>query len=273
MGKRINLGSRILLILISLVFASPLIWLALSSIKPPNQIFLQPPKWIPNPATVDNYIQAVKAIPFFVYLKNTVIISVCSTIGVVLSSITPAYALSRMKFRGRGVLLSILLATMFLPYPAIMVPTYLIFAKLGWTGTFLPLIAPSFLGDAFSIFLLRQFFIRLPGELLDAGRVDGANDFQVIRYIVFPLSAPAIATVAVLNFTFMWSDFVRPLLYLNDSSLYTLSIGIQEYQSHHATSWHLVLAATVIFMLPIFLTFWAAQRTFISGLTLGSVKE
>jgi multiple sugar transport system permease protein len=273
MGKRVNVSSRILVILISFAFAAPLIWLVLSSFKPPNQIFLQPPKWIPNPATIDNYIQAVTTIPFFVYLKNTIIISVCSTIGVVLSSITPAYALSRLKFRGKGILLGILLATMFLPYPAIMIPTYLIFAKLGWTGTFLPLIAPSFFGDAFSIFLLRQFFIRLPGELLDAARVDGANDFQVMRYVVIPLSGAAIATVAVLNFTFMWSDFVRPLLYLNDSSLYTLSIGIQDYQSHHATSWHLVLAATVIFILPIFITFWAAQRTFISGLTLGSVKE
>jgi multiple sugar transport system permease protein len=272
-GKRINLSSRIFLIVIAFAFASPLIWLVISSFKPPNQIFVQPPKWIPNPASFDNYIQAVQAIPFFVFLKNTIFLSVVSTIGVVLSCITPAYALSRMKFRGRDILLAILLATMFLPYPAVMIPTYLIFAKLGWTGTFLPLIVPSFLGDAFSIFLLRQFFIRLPGDLLDAARVDGASEFQVVKNVVFPLSAPAIVTVAVLNFTFMWSDFVRPLLYLNNSSQYTLSIGIQEYQSHHATSWHLVLAATVIFMLPIFLTFWAAQRTFISGLTLGSVKE
>lgn len=241
MGKRLNWSSKVLVILIAIVFASPLIWLVLSSGKPPNQIFLQPPKWIPDPVTINNYIQAVKAIPFFVYLKNTIIISVCSTIGVVLSSVTPAYALSRMKFRGANLLLGILLATMFLPYPAIMIPTYMIFAKLGWMGTFLPLIAPSFFGDAFSIFLLRQFFIRLPGELLDAARVDGANDFQLIRYMVIPLSAAAIATVAVLNFTFMWSDFVRPLLYLNNSALYTLSIGIQDYQSHHATSWNLCL--------------------------------
>jgi len=269
----VKLARRLGLILLTLLFASPIFWVVLSSLKPEDQIFLQPPKWIPDPINFSNYIQAVERIPFFLYLKNTVFISTFSTIGVVASSITPAYALARMKFRGREILLPILLATMFLPFPAIMIPTYLIFAKLKWTGTFLPLIVPSFLGDAFSIFLLRQFFIRLPGDLLDAARVDGANEWQIIRHVVFPLSGAAIATIAVLNFTFMWSDFLRPLLYLNETSQYTLSIGIQNYQAHHQTSWHLVLAATVIFITPIFLTFWVAQRTFISGLTLGSVKE
>jgi multiple sugar transport system permease protein len=123
-------------------------------------------------------------------------------------------------------------------------------------------------GDAFSIFLLRQFYIRLPGELLDAARVDGADELQILGYVVIPLSKAAIATVAVLNFTFMWSDFVRPLLYLNETERYTLSIGLENYQEHH-----LALSATVLFMIPIFLTFWAAQRTFMSGLTLGSLKE
>jgi multiple sugar transport system permease protein len=273
MGKHVKLAGRAGLILLTLVFASPILWMFLSSLKPPDQIFLQPPKWIPDPISFSNYIQAVKAIPFFLYLKNTIFISTLSTIGVVVSSVTPAYALARMKFRGKGILLPILLATMFLPFPAIMIPTYLIFAKLKWIGTFLPLIVPSFLGDAFSIFLLRQFFIRLPSDLLDAARVDGASELQIIRYVVIPLSGAAIATIAVLNFTFMWSDFLRPLLYLNEASHFTLSIGIQSYQAHHATSWHLVLAATVIFILPIFITFWTAQRTFISGLTLGSVKE
>jgi multiple sugar transport system permease protein len=273
MGKRVKWTRRVGLIVYTIIFALPLIWLLTSTLKLPNQIFMQPPQWIPNPITFNNYIQAVKVIPFFTYLKNTIIISVFSTIGVVLSSITPAYALARMNFRGKRLAFYILLGTMFLPFPAIMIPTYLIFSKLGWTGSFLPLIVPSFVGDAFSIFLLRQFYIRLPGELLDAARVDGADELQILGYVVIPLSKAAIATVAMLNFTFMWSDFVRPLLYLNETERYTLSIGLENYQEHHATSWHLALSATVLFMIPIFLTFWAAQRTFISGLTLGSLKE
>jgi len=273
MGKYLKYYQRLSLVVIAIIFISPILWVLISSFKPADQIFLQPPEFLPKSLTFNNYIEAVKTIPFFVYLKNTILISSISTIGVVASCITPAYALARIKFRGRNLLFIVLLATMFLPFPAVMIPTYLIFAKLHWTGTFLPLLIPSFFGDAFSIFLLRQFFIRLPEDLLDAARIDGASEWQIVRRIIFPLSRAAIVTVAVLNFAFMWADFFRPLLYLNKTSLYTLSIGIQNYQSHHQTSWHLVLAATVIFIAPIFLAFWFAQRAFISGLTLGSVNE
>jgi len=272
-GRRIEWIGWAALLGFTFIFALPLIFLVSSSLKLPSKIFIQPPEWIPNPITFENYYQATKVIPFFLYMKNTIIISVLATIGTVLSCITPAYALAKMSFRGRRLLFSILLATMFLPYPVVMIPTYLIFAKLHWTGTFLPLIVPSFMGDAFSIFLLRQFFIRLPTELLDAARVDGANELQILGLVVMPLSKAVLATVAVLQFTFMWSDFLRPLLYLNDTHQYTISIGLQNYQAYHTTSWHLVLAGTVIFITPIFLIFWVAQRTFVSGLTLGSLKE
>ncbi len=204
---------------------------------------------------------------------NTFVYAGLSTVGVLLSSIPAAYALSRIRWRGRGVAFVLVLATMMLPTQVTIVPIYVMFAKLHWVGTLAPLIVPNFFGDAFSIFLLRQFFLTIPADYADAARVDGAGEWRTLLSVMVPLAKPAIAAVGLFSFLYAWNDFFGPLLYLGErQENWTLSVALSQFRGVYHVQWNLTMAATVLFMLPAVLIFFAAQRVFIEGVTLTGVK-
>ena len=194
-------------------------------------------------------------------------------VGAVISNSLIAYGFARLRWPGRDIFFAITLATMMIPFPVLMVPMFGLFRELGWVGTFLPLWVPACFGSAFSIFLLRQFFLTIPRELSDAAVVDGCSEFQVFRHIIVPLAKPALAVVALFQFLFTWNDFLGPLIYLTDQRMFTLSLGLQFYQSQHGgTEWHLLMAASTIIVLPIIVLFFFTQRTFIQGVAVTGMK-
>jgi multiple sugar transport system permease protein len=203
-----------------------------------------------------------------------VIYSVLATVGVIVSSVPVAYALSRMRWRGRQATFLVVISTMMLPAQVTIVPLFIIFTRLHWVGTLAPLIVPTFFGDAFSIFLLRQFFMTIPEELVDAARVDGASEFQIMWHVIVQLAKPAIAAVGLFQFLYAWNDFFGPLIYtLNNSKIWTLAVGLQQFTTtHRGTIWNLQMAASVLFMMPVIVLFLFAQKAFIEGVTLTGVK-
>lgn len=267
-----TLASHATLVLLGLLFALPFYWLVSTALKPDEQLFQMPPAWIPNPPKWENFPKALTYIPFAQYTWNTLKIAGLNVLGIVISCSLVAYSLAKIPWRGRNLLFLSLLATMILPAQVTMIPTFAIFKTLGWIGTVLPLTVPSFFGSAFSIFLLRQFFLTIPNELSDAARIDGCSEFDIYRRIIMPLSKPALATVGLFTFIGSWNDFLGPLMYLTDERTYTLSLGLQRFVSQHGAEWSLLMAASTVMTLPIIILFFFAQRTFIQGVTLTGIK-
>jgi multiple sugar transport system permease protein len=229
---------------------------------------------IPHPFQWRNYIDIFKEEPFFRYGWNTFVYAGLATVGVIVSSVPVAYALSVIKWRGQRAVFLLVISTMMLPSQVTIVPLFLFFKHLGWVGSLKPLIAPAFLGDAFSIFLLRQFFLTIPSELVDAARVDGANEFQIMWHVVVKVAKPAIAAVGLFQFLYAWNDFFGPLIYsLNNDKIWTLSVGLQQFTTiHRGVQYNQQMAASVVFILPVILLFLFAQKAFIEGVTLTGVK-
>ncbi len=274
-----KMGSSVLnhsmLLLISLLFVIPFVWLVLTSLKPEAQVFTDPLQWIPQPFQWSNYRDALThpSFPFFRLLSNTLFYAGTSTIGIVYSSALVAYGFSRIKFWGRDILFLITISTMLLPAAVMLIPRYVLFFNLGWVGSYAPLIVPHFLGNAFNIFLLRQFMLSVPWELSDAARIDGANEFVIFQKIVLPLVRPALIVVAIFHFMFTWNDFFEPLIYLNDPEQYTLVLGLYAFQTNRARIvWSLMMAAAVTVTIPLIGLFFAAQRYFVEGISLTGSK-
>jgi multiple sugar transport system permease protein len=205
-------------------------------------------------------------------LRNTLIIAVSSTVGAVVSCSLVAYSLSRINWPGRQWLLLLTIATLMLPFQVTLVPLFIVFKKLGWVGDFRPLILPAFFGNAYYIFLLRQFFMTIPMELSDAARIDGAGERRIFWSIILPLVKPALATIVIFEFIRQWRDFLYPVIYLSDQNLYTLSLGLQKYSSEYGREWGLLMAASVLITMPIILLFFFTQKTFVQGITLTGIK-
>lgn len=209
----------------------------------------------------------------WIYLKNTLIICTLGVAGTVLSSSLVAYSLARIPWRGRGVLFALTLATMMVPFPVLMVPLYTLFKSFGWIGTLLPLWVPYCMGTGFNIFLLRQFFLTIPRDLSEAARIDGCSEFGIYLRVILPLSKPALAVVALFHFLFSWNDFMGPLLYLTRPEDYTLSLGLQAFQSQQGgTDWSSLMAASTLICLPIIVLFFFTQKTFIKGIATTGIK-
>lgn len=259
---------------IAVLFVIPFMWLVVTSLKPLNQVFTDPPRWIPEPILWQNYVEALTspAFPFLRLLRNTLFYAGVSTFGIVLSSAIVAYAFARLEFWGRDFLFGITLATMMLPGIVMLIPTYILFRQFGWVGTYAPLIVPHFLGNAFNIFLLRQFMLTVPWELTDAAYVDGASEFTILWKIMLPLVKPALLVVAVLHFMYAWNDFLGPLIYLDEASEYPLVMGLYAFQTRFGVQWHLMMAATLSVTFPLIVLFFVAQRYFIEGITLSGLK-
>ncbi len=211
---------------------------------------------------------------FWVYFKNSLVIAFFSIVGTLLSNTPVAYAFARLKFPGRNILFVLILSTMMLPIQVTIIPIYLFFNDfLHWGNSFLPLIIPTFFANAYDVFLLRQFFRTIPEEMCDAARVDGASEWQIFTQIVLPLSTPVLATVSVFTFLWAWNDFTGPLLFLTSPSNFTMSLGLQDFQSQHTMIWNQLMAASVVFSVPIIIAFVFAQKTFIQGIKLTGSKE
>jgi len=264
--------AHLVLIVASIFFVIPFVWLVSTSLKPLTQIFTFPPEWIPRPFQWDNYVRATEYIPFFTYLKNTVVITVVSTLGVVLTCPLVAYSFAKLRWKGRNVLFVVTIAVMMIPGQVTMIPLFLIFNKMGWVGTPLPLIVPAFFGVPFSIFLMRQFFMGLPDTLRDAAKIDGAGEFRIYWQIMVPLARPAILAIGLFQFMGAWTDFLGPLLYLTDEHQYTMSLGLQQFQNQKGTEWGLMMAVSTMMTLPIIVMFFFMQRTFIQGITFSGIK-
>jgi len=261
-----------MLILVSMVFVIPFIWLVSSSLKSDQEIFLNRLRWLPENLKWENYKEAIRYIPFFRYLLNTLLICFGNVVGAVLSCSLVAYGFSRIKWYGRDFLFLVLLCTMMLSGVATMIPVFRIFRALGWIGTFLPLIFPSFLGSAFFIFLLRQFFLGIPRELGEAAIIDGCTEPGIYARIILPLAKPALLTVALFTFLWNWNDFMGPLIYLTDNSKYTLAVGLQQFLGQHDAEWSKLMALSFLMTLPVLVLFFFTQRTFIKGIALTGLK-
>lgn len=259
---------HVLLAAAAVTFVFPMLWMLSTSLKPIEETMVFPPQWIPDTIQWKNYAETVEYIPFFQYTKNTIVVCVLSAIGTTLSSALVAYSFTRLEWPGRDLLFGLTLATMMVPFPVLMVPLYGVFRSLDWIGTLKPLWAPTFFGSAFNIFLLRQFFLRIPKSLPEAMTLDGASELQIFWRVYLPLSRAPLAVVAFFQFIYTWNDFLAPLLYLTDQDTFTLSLGLQFYQSQlGGTQWHYLMAASFITTLPIVLLFFFMQRTFLQGLS------
>jgi len=261
------------LVFFSGFFVLPWVWMISTSLKNPQELAVWPPIWIPNPIRWDNYVSAFRQAAFAQYVINTLIVAVPSVIGAVLSNALVAYGFARVRWPGRDIVFAVVLATLILPGFVTFIPLYIIFRKLNWINTYLPLVIPAWLGSPFFIFLLRQFFMGLPLELSDAARVDGASEFGIFWRIILPLARPAIAVVALFEFIGSWNAYFGPLIYLNDKAKYTISLGIANMQTSYGfMNFAWIMAATVMSVFPIIVLFFFAQRTFIEGIALTGLK-
>jgi len=263
---------HLVLILISVMWVLPLAWMVSTSLKTDAQVFTWPPQFIPRPVRFENYPRALSYVPLALYARNTIYVCIGTVIGSLFSCPLVAYGLARIPWKGRNVLFTLTLATMMLPFQVIMIPLFVMFRRIGWINTWRPLIVPSFFGSAFYIFLLRQFFMGIPQDLVDAARIDGATEFGIYSRIVLPLVRPALAVVALFEVLARWGDFLAPLIYLNESKKYTISLGLQQYRSEHSTEWGYLMAASTMVTLPVIILFIFTQRTFIEGITLTGIK-
>jgi len=276
-----QIATYIALTLISALAVIPLLWMFFTSLKPDSQIVEMPPTWMPHQFVWRNYRLAVssESTHFPLWTRNTLIIALLAAVGTTFSSAVVAYGFARIRFPGRGALFAVMLSTMMIPFPVTMVPLFTIFVWLGkhtpfeWIGTSKPLWVPAWFGSAFSIFLLRQFFITIPDELSEAARIDGCSEWGIFWRIMLPLSRPALSVVALFTFMWAWRDFLGPLIFLQLPTQYTLSLGLQTFQSQHGnTPWNQLMAASVLIILPVLVLFFIAQKTFIEGIATTGMK-
>ena len=249
-------------------FIAPFLWMISTSLKTQPQIYTFPPVVFPFPPQWQNYVEAMKFAPFGRYYVNSLFICTCVVIGTLFSNTLIAYGFSRLKWIGLDVVFVIVLATMMLPGQVTMIPVYVIFRKLGWIGSYLPLIVPAFLGNAYFTFLLRQFFRGIPFELSDAARIDGCNELGILWYVILPLSKPALVTITLFSFIWTWNDFLGPLIYLHDQELFTVTLGLQSFISRYWTPMNLLMAASAVAIIPVLIIFIYAQRFFIEGISI-----
>lgn len=263
----------ILLTVGGLIYLIPFYWMFRSSLMDQAQIFEMPPIWVPSPVRFDNFTEALTVLPFSRFFLNTGVIVLFSTVGIVLTSSISAFSFSRMKWPGRDKAFALILSGMMLPHYVTLIPTFLGWKFLGAVGTNLPLIIPSWLGGgAFYIFLLRQFYMTIPKELDEAAYVDGAGYFTIFSRIILPLTKPALIVVALFSFLHSWNDFLAPVIYLNDISNYTLTLGLALFSGMYNAQWNLMMAASAVVALPAIIVFLIGQKYFIEGVSLTGIK-
>lgn len=269
-GQRIVLYAT--LVILSVIFLMPLVWLITTSLKSQGEVFAHPPVWLPETLRWENYQDAVNRAPLWTWLRNTATVAVLAVIGNVLTSSLVAYGFARLEFPFKGPLFILLLSTMMLPDVILLVPQFILFRQFGWIDTLLPLVVPPFFGGgAFNIFLVRQFYLTIPRDFDDAARLDGASNWQIWRQIMLPLSAPALTAVAIFSFVHHWNDFMGPLIYLQSEDKKTLALGLRAFISPTDASWNISMAASMFLVVPVLVIFFFGQRYFIRGVAMTGI--
>lgn len=257
---------------IVVVYLVPLLWMVSSSFKSNSEIFTLPPTAVPEDVRFSNYAEVTTVIPFWTYFGNSVMVAGLATLGTLVSCSLVAYAFSRLPGRGVKPLFFVVLATIMLPSVVTLVPQYLLFRELGWVGTYLPLIVPSWLGSglsgAFSIFLLRQFFLTIPADQVEAARIEGAGPLRTLVQVILPQAKPALAVVAIFDFLAHWNDLITPLVYLTSPEQYTLPQGLAAFQGFYVTEWNLLMAGSTLAIVPVLVLTLAAQRLMDRGIVV-----
>ncbi|WP_317915572.1 carbohydrate ABC transporter permease [Enterococcus faecium] len=265
--------SYVLMTVIGIILIIPLLWMVFTSLKPMEEIVRYPPTFFPEKIVWENYLDTIAAFPFWRYARNTLFITVLVVIGNVLSNSFIAYGFAKLDFPGKKLMFALVLSTMMIPGFVTMIPQYVLFSKIGWVGTYLPLIVPSFFGNAFNIFLMRQFYLSINNELIEAAEIDGANHLYIWSHLMLPLTKPALITIAINSFNAAWNDFLGPLLYIQDQEKYTLQIGLQVFQNQATTQWNYLMAGATLVLIPTILLFFFAQRYFIEGMDLTALCQ
>lgn len=263
-----------LLISASFIFLLPFYWLVVSALKTNSQIFARPMQWWPDHVQWRNLPDTItySAFPYFRFLWNSIYYAGAVTIGTVLSCTAVGYGFARLRFPGRNLLFAITLGTMMVPPIVTFIPTYVLFAKANLTGTYAPLILPYFLGNAFYIFMMRQFFMGVPWDLSDAARLDGAGEFRIFWQVMLPLVRPAVMVVAVFSLLYTWHDFFGPLIYLQDRDTFPLSLGLFAFRSQRTSEWGLIMMGSILTTLPLIVVFLFTQRYFLQGVRMTGLK-
>ncbi|MGO2311547.1 carbohydrate ABC transporter permease [Brachybacterium tyrofermentans] len=266
--------SRLVMLIVLLLFSLPLYWMLISALKSPEELAQFPPTLFPNELRFQNFVDAVTVMPFWTFFRNTAIITISVVVFSVVSNFIVAYGFSCIEWPGRNKVFFIVLATLFLPFPVTLIPMFDMWAGLGFVNTWVPLIAPALFAGGFFTFLLRQFMLQTPKDMMDAARVDGASEWSIAWRIVFPTARPAVTVIAIFAAVGTWNDFMGPLIYLQDESKQTLSIGMQVFRSVNSQDiqFNLLMAASFLVLLPLVILFFMFQRYFISGITLGGFK-
>jgi multiple sugar transport system permease protein len=268
-----SLGKHTVLIVVSAMFALPLVWMAGTSLKSATQALAIPPEWWPHPFVWANYPDLFGALPYFRFFWNTFLYAAITIVGVCASSSLVAYGFSRLRWPGRDTLFYVMLMTMILPFACTLIPLFVMYKRFGWIGTYLPLEVPTFFGSSvFSTFLLRQFFMTIPNSLSEAARIDGANEFYIFSRIILPLAKPALASIILFQFVYCWNDYLGPLVYISNTNSYPLSLGLSLILGDYTTNWAWVMAGATAATAPIVILFFLTQRTFIQGITLTGQK-
>jgi multiple sugar transport system permease protein/sn-glycerol 3-phosphate transport system permease protein len=269
-----SIATMVILLIGAVFILIPFFWMISTSLKKAGDVYIAPPQWIPAEPQWENYVTAVTRLNYGVHATNTAIIVVFVMIGTLFSSSFAAYGFSRLRAPGRDAIFMVLLGTMMLPGAVTLVPTYLMFNSIGWVNTFLPMIVPAFFGNAFFVFLTRQFYITIPKELEESAMMDGATVYQIWWYIMLPLSGPILATIAVFTFVATYNDFFTPLIYISDESKRTIAVALTYFQGSPriGPQMHLLMAAVTMSIVPPIVLFIAAQRYFVRGIVMTGIK-
>ena len=271
-----TLLSYLLLLIFSLITIFPFLWMVITTFKSRGAIFSLPPQLYPDllfkEGMWDAYVTVLTKYNFLRYTANSFFVAGMASIGQLITASLAGFAFARMKFRGSALLFAILLSTTIIPVEAIIIPEFLLMAKLDWLDTYLPLIVPSFLVASFGTFMLREFFASIPDELVEAAVLDGASTFRIYASIFLPLSIPAMTTLFLIAFIHNWNDLLRPVLYISTSSLRTVTIGLTTFQNEYGAQWNLLLAGAVISILPLLVVYIFAQRYIVEGIATTGLK-
>lgn len=261
-----------LVILAVLMIIIPIGWMVITALKEPQQIFAWPPVYWPDPIRWQNFTDVLTQIPFVRYAGNSFLIALMNIIGRLLSCTLVAYSFARLRFPGRNLLFMLLLSTLMIPGQVTLLPQFVLFNWLGWVGSYLPLIVPSFFGNAFFIFLMRQYILTIPRDLDEAARIDGASTWGVFRRIILPLCVPPMMVIAVLTFLWTWNEFLDPLIYISDYDAYTIQLGLNMLKGRYNIQWNLIMAGSLIGVVPPLLLYFVSQKHLIGGIASVGIK-
>lgn len=271
-GKVIRSSVWMVVTLVGLAMMVPFLWMILTSLRTDAEAFAWPPKLMPFPLRWENYAEAWKTAPFARFFLNSIIVSVCVTVGSIFINALAAYGFAKYDFKGRNLVFLGVLATLMIPFQVTMIPSFLLLKQLAWLDSYPGLIVPGLAG-AFGIFFLRQYMLTIPDDYLDAARMDGATEYGIFRRIVLPLSKPALATLGVFTFLGAWNDFLGPLIVVKSDEMRTLPLAISALSAgHYVMSWPLLMAGATFVVIPVVIVYFLAQRYFVEGIALGGLK-